>query len=187
MKNLNHYPILGRLFRYPTEDLVKNIEEAREALMNRDPGLVAEMEPFFTFVSEKPLAVQQEYYTSTFDVQPLTTLDIGYVLFGDEYRRGVFLVNMQREHINSGNDYGKELPDHLPDILNLLPRISDEVFAEELVCSIMIPALEEMIRRFRNRENHYRILLEILLAVMKADYPSSDFEKFRFGVKTKVQ
>jgi nitrate reductase assembly molybdenum cofactor insertion protein NarJ len=109
------------------------------------------------------------------------------ILFGDDYRRGVFLVNMQREHIMAGNECGRELPDHLPNVLTLLPLISDKAFVEELICSLLIPALTEMIRRFRKIENYYRSLLEILLCVMESDFPSSSYERFQFTLKNPVQ
>ena len=66
---------------------------------------------------------QQEYYISTFDVQAICFLDIGYVLFGEDYKRGIFLVNIKKEQIKAGNDCGSELPDHLPNILTLLPKM----------------------------------------------------------------
>ena len=46
----------------------------------------------------------EEIYTRTFDVQAITTLDVGYVLFGDDYKRGELLVNLNNEHTKAGND-----------------------------------------------------------------------------------
>lgn len=187
MKNVDHYATLAGLFRYPSKGLKKAVVSSQEILLRYDPGLITVMKPFFDHVTTQPLAVQQEYYTGTFDVQPVSTLDIGYVLFGDDYRRGVFLVNMKAEQAKAGNDCGSELPDHLPNILTLLPLMSDRDLAEELVCSLLIPALTEMIRRFRKTENHYRALLEILLAVMEKDFPSTAYERFHFSIKTTVK
>ncbi|HEX2968649.1 MAG TPA: hypothetical protein VHO46_06055 [Bacteroidales bacterium] len=188
MKELSHYPVFARLLRYPTSELGNDINTCREILLRKyDPGIVTGLSDFSRHVTETPLAFQQEYYTGTFDVQPVTTLDIGYLLFGDDYRRGVFLVNMQREHIKAGNDCGKELPDHLPDILNLLPLISDPAFTEELVCSLLIPALTEMIVRFRKKENHYRGLLELLLKIIENDFPDSEYERFKFNTRHRVE
>lgn len=187
MKNLKHYPVLAKMFLYPSVELKRDVGLCRDILAEYDPSLAARLEPFSEHVTRKPLAYQQEYYTGTFDVQPVSTLDIGYVLFGDDFRRGVFLVNMQREHIAAGIDCGKELPDHLPNILSLLPKITDAAFAEELICSLLIPALTEMVNRFRKKENHYRTLLEILLYVLESDFPSSSYEKFQFILREPVQ
>lgn len=187
MKDIKHYAILAKLFNYPSEQLDNEVDLCRDVLKEYSQDFETKFEPFLRHVKEKPLSYQQEYYSGTFDVQPVSTLDVGYVLFGDDYRRGVFLVNMQREHIMAGNECGRELPDHLPNVLTLLPLIRDKVFAEELICSLIIPALTEMIRRFRKTENHYRSLLEILLCVMENDFPSSSYERFQFTLKTPVQ
>lgn len=187
MKDIKHYAILAKLFNYPSEQLSNDVDLCREVLKEYSQDLETKLEPFRSHIKGKPLSYQQEYFTGTFDVQPVSTLDIGYVLFGDDYRRGVFLVNMQREHIMAGNECGRELPDHLPNVLTLLPLISDKAFVEELICSLLIPALTEMIRRFRKIENYYRSLLEILLCVMESDFPSSSYERFQFTLKNPVQ
>ena len=187
MKDLNHYQSLSILFRYPSGELRENIEKCNAILESYSPDLVRELESFRAHVRSKTLEFQQEYYTSTFDVQPVSTLDIGYVLFGDDYKRGIFLVNMKREHIKAGNDCGTDLPDHLPNVLTLLPLIKENELAEELICSLLIPSITEMISRFRKTENHYRSLLEILLYVMEQDFPASSFERFQFTLKTKVE
>lgn len=184
MKNLNHYPVLAEIFMYPTEHLNKRIHKWKEIVKEYDPLLCVKLEQFAEYITEKPLSRQQEYYTATFDIQPICTLDVGYVLFGDDYRRGVFLVNMKKEHIKAGNSCGSELPDHLPNILTLLPLLSDNELAEELVYSLLIPAVTGMISKFRDIENHYKGLLEILLEIMNMDYPVSSFERFQFNVKT---
>lgn len=180
--NLNHYSGISGIFRYPSGKLEKDILFLKETVIRYDPSLLIKLLPFSDFINTTPISQQQEYYTSTFDVQPVSTLDIGYVLFGDDYRRGVFLVNIKKEHIKAKNDCGSELPDHLPNILTLLPLINDEKLAEELAVSLLIPALEEIISRFKRMENHYKGLLEVLLEIMKTDFHDSSFE--RFIVKT---
>lgn len=181
--NLAHYTTLAKLFRYPSEDLRKATLDTCHILENFEAGLKELFRPFLEYVSNAAIEELQEYYSATYDVQPLSTLDIGWVLFGDDYKRGAFLVNMQREHQNAANDCGSELPDHLPCILTLLPRMKDKELAEEFVCSVLIPAIDEIILRFRKRENHYRSLLEILLKVLKKDFPSDAYEKFHFSYK----
>ena len=75
-------------------------------------------------------------------------MDIGYVLFGDDYKRGELLVNLSREHHKTGNDCGNELADNLPNLLRLIPKIADEEFKKELVGIIILPALEKIIKEF---------------------------------------
>lgn len=177
--DLRHYSGISNILRYPSGKLKDEILFLKETLNSYDPLLITKLQPFSDFVNTTPLSIQQEYYTSTFDVQPVSTLDIGYVLFGDDYRRGIFLVNMKKEHIKAENDCGSELPDHLPNILTLLPLMTDEKLAEELVVSILIPALAEILLRLGATGNHYKGLIEILIEMMETDFSDSSFERFQ--------
>jgi nitrate reductase assembly molybdenum cofactor insertion protein NarJ len=51
----------------------------------------------------------EELYTKTFDVQPICYLDLGYVIFGEDYKRGAFLLHMQEEQQKVNNDCGTDL------------------------------------------------------------------------------
>jgi hypothetical protein len=72
-------------------------------------------------------------------------------------------------------------------MLTLLPVLKDKTLAEELVVSILIPALEKMISAFQSNENVYKGMLEILLNVMKNDFPESEFERFSFHSQEKAK
>jgi nitrate reductase assembly molybdenum cofactor insertion protein NarJ len=181
MKDLTHYKLLAEMFRYPTDDLRTFTGKWREIIHLFDPELLSKLDPFILHIHEKPLASQQEYYTGTFDVQAICFLDIGYVLFGEDYKRGVFLVNIKKEQLATCNDCGCELPDHLPNMLTLLPKIKDPALAEELIYSLLIPAIHEMIRKFNDMNNVYKGLLEILVTIMETDCPDGPYERFDFG------
>lgn len=103
----------------------------------------------------------QELHTRTFEVQALTTLNVGYVLFGDDYKRGALLSGLNQEHGRARNDCRGELADYLPNLLRLLPKLDDGQLQGELVGQILVPALRLMIREFDperiDRKNtHYR-------------------------------
>lgn len=173
------------MFRYPSEDLNTSTDKWRDIISSIKPALIPKLDLFINHTIEKPLSFQQEYYIRTFDVQAICFLDIGYVLFGEDYKRGVFLVNIKKEQLKAGNDCGSELPDHLPNILTLLPKMKDANLAEELIYSILIPSIHELILKFSDTSNLYKGLLEILVTVMETDYPVSDFESFNFNVRKK--
>ena len=183
MRDLTHYKLLAELFRYPSDDLKAYSEKWRDLISLYDAPLSDKLDLFITHINERPLAFQQEYYISTFDVQAMCFLDIGYVLYGEDYKRGVFLVNIKKEQIRAENDCGSELPDHLPNILTLLPKIADADLAEELIYSLLIPALHELILKFRDTSNIYKGLLEILARIMETDFPVSSFERFTFNTR----
>lgn len=185
MKDRSHYTFLAELFRYPSEDSCNHICEWRRIVGSYDPELAGYLEPFIEHVEYHTYEQRQEYFVNTFYVQPLCCLDIGYVLFGEDYRRGEFMANLKMEHRLAGNDCRTELPDHLPVLFTLLPKLADDNFAEELVVSLMIPAVAEMITEFRTDKNYYKDLLRIVLFIMEKDYHDSKFEKFRFEKRNK--
>ena len=81
-------------------------------------------------------------------MQASTTLDLGYLLFGDDYKRAQLLVNLSREHREVGNDCGLELADHLPNVLRLLPLLQDEKLRDDLSDKLVYSGLKKMTREF---------------------------------------
>jgi nitrate reductase molybdenum cofactor assembly chaperone len=185
MKDLSHYTLLAELFRYPSEKMKEHAAESRKIIRNYDPELISLLDPFTIHLAGTTVEYQQEYFVSTFDVQPLCCLDIGYTLFGEDYRRGQFMANLKAEHRKAGNECGTELPDHLPVIMRLLPKLKDQSFAEELVFSLVVPAINEIIAGLRNDTNYYRGLLRIVATIMEKDFPGSGLERFVFPEKIK--
>ena len=119
----------------------------------------------------------QELFIRSFDVQAVTTLDIGYVLFGDDYKRGELLSNLNREHVAAHVDCGHELADHLPNVLKLLARLEDEELIDEFVKQIIAPALNKMIDEFDSERiqkknesyaKHYKTLIDTPVASTEA-------------------
>lgn len=146
--SLEHYDYLAGLFFYPTDGFAQAVSEAQGLLDQQYPAAGAELKPFTEFVSGAAPTELEEVFTRSFEVQAITTLDIGYVLFGDDYKRGALLVNLNREHREAGVDCGNELADHLPNVLRLLASMSDAELREELVQMLVVPALRKIISDF---------------------------------------
>jgi nitrate reductase assembly molybdenum cofactor insertion protein NarJ len=145
---IKHYIGLANIFDYPDGDFALSVREINEFLTRHYPTAAEEFQSFTDYMTHGSLLDQQELFIRSFDVQSLTTLDLGYILFGDDYKRGELLVNMNREHKAVNNDCGNELADHLPNVLRLLPKIQDGSFLLELVEKILAPALAAMIMAF---------------------------------------
>jgi nitrate reductase assembly molybdenum cofactor insertion protein NarJ len=127
------------------------------------------LDDFIALLPRNDLCMLQELFTRSFDVQAVTTLDIGYVMFGDDYKRGELLSNLNREHVAHQVDCGHELADHLPNVLKLMSKLKDEELLLELVNEIVAPALHTMIGEFDHgridKKNtayrkHYKTLIE---------------------------
>jgi nitrate reductase assembly molybdenum cofactor insertion protein NarJ len=168
--NYAHYEALAGLFDFPGPDFIAQGRELVDLLWrdHRYPDAAIEVTHFLDALPATTLA-QQELHTRTFDVQALTTLDAGYVLFGDDYKRGELLSHLTREHAQVRNDCRGELADHLPNLLRLIPKLADAEVREELVTEILVPALGLMIREFdagriekknANYLRHYKTVID---------------------------
>jgi len=163
------YELLAPLFEYPHAGFPEKVQEIKEYLDGRYADAATELGRFIDFLPVDDLQAMQELFTRSFDVQAATTLDIGYVLFGDDYKRGILLANLNREHRTANIDTGTELADYIPNLLRLMAVIEDEEVLHDLAYAILGPALLEMIGEFsqdriekRNKkyEKHYKTLIE---------------------------
>lgn len=158
MHPLAHYEHIARLFDYPRRDYPTWVQGVYDMLAGRYILAAAEIEAFAGQLptqgepfSPEELDEVQEIFTRSFDVQSITTLSVGYVMFGDDYKRGEVLVNLNRELRDVGIDCGSELPDHLPNVLRLIARWEDRELANEFVEEILHPAVERMLEEFDGR------------------------------------
>jgi len=149
--DLSHYDLLADLFVHPGPGFIESVDRAASMLAERYPTAAVSLEPFRAALPRDDVSSMQELHARTFDVQAITTLDIGYVLFGEDYKRGELLANLSREHREAGVDCRGELGDHLPNLLRLLPRLSDHELRLELVTILIDPALKVMITEFASR------------------------------------
>lgn len=169
MENRLHYRLLASLFEYPDAGYPGRVGQIKEYVDGRYPQAAEDLGRFLEYLPADDLVAMQELFTRSFDVQAIATLDIGYVLFGDDYKRGELLANLNREHVAAKNDCGTELADHLPNILRLMSSLEDEELIEDLAYAIVGPALLEMIGEFaperlekknKSYRKHYKTLIE---------------------------
>ena len=169
MAQRNQYRLLAALFEYPDEGYADKVGEVRDYLLGDYSEAAADLSRFIELLPANDLMTMQELFTRSFDVQAATTLDVGYVLFGDDYKRGILLANLNREHRNAGVDTGTELADYIPNLLRLMSVIEDEEVLHDLAYAILGPALLEMIGEFstdriqkrdKSYKKHYKTLIE---------------------------
>jgi nitrate reductase assembly molybdenum cofactor insertion protein NarJ len=179
------YKYIADLFRYPTAESLKSIQSLSDFLAEKDVVLASKLEPFVEFYSDKQLTALEEYYIKTFDVQATCHLDIGYIIFVDDSKRGRFLYHMKEEQENAVNDCGTDLADFLPNVLTLLSKTENRELAEELSVSILLPALIKMNQKLESEKSIFGIPLEILISLLKIDFNNSDYEAVKIGSKEK--
>ena len=186
------YPHFAPLLRYPRSGLDAALRGCADALAPY-PDSAQAFAAAAAALHALDAAGREELFLKTFELQAICSLEVGYTRFGEDYKRGMFLAGLKDEHRRAGHDCGDELPDHLGNVLELLPALDDEL-RRELAEQVLIPALRAMCddfdeARLRQRldtlkkrgemvlqealhfGNPYRALLRALALRLEADYP----------------
>lgn len=174
---MNYYLPIADLFNYPDTGLQNAIIACKKDLSQKHPACNEMILDFEKHYNKYDNGELQEYYSKTFDVAALCCLDLGYVIFGEDYKRGEFLVHMKSEQRKAGQVSQIELADYLPNVLRLLNFHGDKEFVEQLAYCITIPAMKEIINEFRSPDNIYKKLLQMTLNVLIEDFKHCDMEQ----------
>ena len=158
------YPFFAELLKYPRAGLRASLANCRNETLS----------PLVDFVGGASDAEWEELYIRTFDIHAICYLEVGYVLFGEDYKRGHFLVKMQGLQIEHQNDCGTELSDHLVNILTLLPKMKDQEEARAMAARLVLPALRKMLQGFSKGGTVYQSALQAIFEALQKDYDCSD-------------
>ena len=170
------YRTLADLLDYPVADWQLRCDECTALPDAENQSLVSHFALFASETERLSLSELQELYTRTFDLSPVCALEIGYHLFGENYKRGVFLANLRETQALFDLGQQHQLPDYLPVLLRLLTKLDDEELRSALIVDCMIPALEKMLKTLSEGENPYRHLIAVINMVLKSEagaYPAT--------------
>ena len=157
------FDALAELFEYPRDGHAARMRELVGRIAAAAPETAADLEPLARFAAESSLGESEELYVRTFDANAERALEVGWQVFGEQYERGAFLVDLRGRMRALGVAETTELPDHLTQVLRLLGRM-DEADARTLVDR----AVERSLARVRaslDDDNPYRGAID---AVTKA-------------------
>lgn len=152
---------LADLLRYPDAGYHDRVAAACVALASRPHLPVERLARFLQTVAHGSVTELQELYCRTFDLNPQCALEVGWQLFGEDYKRGAFLVSMRQELLDHGIAEEGELADHLLHLLPLLAAQEPER-ADALASIAILPAVAQMRRSLDGKDNPY---IEVLAAI----------------------
>lgn len=170
------YRLLAELLDYPTPSLPEAARQAISCARERCPDAAPALVTFERHVSGRDVRDLEEGYAAVFDFSPARSLDLGYQLFGETYKRGVFLVKMKEAVRAHDIDPGAELPDHLPVVLRLLGSLFPEEEPGALVEEVILPTVEKVLRSFEDDAGGYRSALSAVKAALMADFAITHVE-----------
>jgi nitrate reductase assembly molybdenum cofactor insertion protein NarJ len=188
-----HYKTIASLFAYPGADYKQVTTTVRNVIAENYSQTLLNYDRFFDHIQSSTDYDIEELFGITFHIQAICFLDLGYVLFAEDFKRGEFLVQMKREQEKVNHDCKEELPDNLSHVLHLLSKSKDEEFVNELVVRMVVPALKIMLAEFSNKNleaklkkiknkekviireelmhgNVYKNTIQMLLDVLEADF-----------------
>ncbi|MBI5631287.1 MAG: nitrate reductase molybdenum cofactor assembly chaperone [Elusimicrobia bacterium] len=131
------------LLEYPKGDLMSAIARARKSAVAESLEAAAALEPFAGFAQDHSQAELEEAFVQTFDLNPSCALEIGWHLYGEDYKRGAFLVEMRGFMRRLAIAEDSELPDHLRHVLEVLARL-EPAAGWQLAQDKVLPALAKM-------------------------------------------
>ncbi len=138
------YRRFAALLAYPTAALAPTARASAAALGDAAPEAAALLAAFAAFVETTPPGRIEEIYSGTFDLNATAPPYVGYHLFGESYKRSVFLLELGTACRAAGVERGTELADHLALVLALVAATADEDLRAELLDTALPPALERM-------------------------------------------
>jgi nitrate reductase delta subunit len=168
------YESLGRMLDYPrgVEGIVADCDAVRAILQTKN--IESPLEPFGRFVETSALARLQEEYVATFDFNPAVALYLGHHLFGDNRKKGAYLVRLKQEFGRRGfTPSGNELPDHLPLLLGFLAylaRNGEDGARRSFVSECVLPGVERLGAAFSaRRDSPWKPVVEAARLLCAAD------------------
>lgn len=139
------FTLFGTIFDYPTQDLSAQVAECEEVIGDRVPEAVADLVEFRKTVEESSLGYLEEVHTAFFDLTPVCRPYVGYHLFGETYRRSIFMIRLKELYAERGFKVaGTELPDRLSVFLSFLGVNEDQALGRELIDEALAPAIAKM-------------------------------------------
>jgi len=173
MPNANEFELLAALLRYPTEGYTSEVARSCTVLANDDSEIGLLFRDFVQKTHSLSLEDLQVLYTTTFDLDPVCSLEVGWHLFGENYERGEFLVRMRGELRRLGVKESTELPDHLSHALEALGRMEPDE-AADFAASCLFPALDKMIAGMKGKSNPFESVLIATTRLLEFRYPRAE-------------
>ncbi len=169
MLNENLYTTLSQLLDYPRINYRPLSKDLATKLVQIDPKWHETVTPFIDVLDTLDDGRIEELYTSTFEVQGVCCLDVGYAMFGEDYKRGQYMAELKVLYRELNIDCGAELPDHLSNMLKMIPKLgySDAFMLVQLT---VLPAIAKMKQSFGDSNNIYRSLLTCVEALLNLDF-----------------
>lgn len=159
------WSVFAQAFQYPHPGNVDKLE--KDAQNASDASGSKAFAKFIAAVKPLSLAEHEELYTRTLDLSPLSAPYVGHQIWGESYKRGEFMAQLNKEMKAYQIDLEGELPDHLRPVLQYLTASPTPL--PELI-EVLDQAVEAMHKSLMKTEadNPYLLLFEAISMTCKS-------------------
>ena len=163
--------ILSFLLQFPDALVIQDLEPARRQIEAEFTGADREhIRSLVRHLLHTPVLALQEEFTATFDLQPRTSLNLTYHVYGEDKARGKALARFARAYEDAGLEMHRpEIPDYLPMVLELLYLDPDR--DHRWLITEHRQVLLTLARRLEAMENPYSIIFTILAQMFAESDP----------------
>jgi nitrate reductase molybdenum cofactor assembly chaperone NarJ/NarW len=136
--------LFADILDYPAPGLARKAAECAAVVGGVQPQAAKLLQSFQEFAERHPLGKLQEVYSGFFDLNSICHPYVGYQLFGENYKRSIFLVGLKKSYRAEGFEAS---PDEIPDRLSVVLRYTSESTSDDvddLLVKGVLPALERM-------------------------------------------
>jgi nitrate reductase delta subunit len=136
--------LFAELFEYPHSGVVQMARECQALIAPESAEAAALLGEFAAFAERTPHNTLEEVFTVTFDLNATCHPYIGYHMFGEDYRRSAFLLELKERFREHHFETGIELPDHIAVLLRFMAQCPDSELTEQIAREALLPTLEPM-------------------------------------------
>ncbi len=135
----------GGILDYPGDQTLEQLRLAEEGASADFPQAAELLSGFRERVEELSVEGLEEVYTAIFDLNATCHPYIGYQLFGETYKRSVFLVECKEHYREHGFTAPEpELPDRLSIMLHFVSECDDPAVVDDIIDYGFVPSLAKM-------------------------------------------
>jgi nitrate reductase molybdenum cofactor assembly chaperone NarJ/NarW len=164
---MNHYTLFAQILDYPGPDLVQVLQAGIAEYQDAYPEVARLLTRFKTDCGRLGGTRLEEVYTNTFDLPADWSLYTGYHLFGEDWRRSLFLAELMERYQARGFSCGYEMPDHLVVLLQYLSLPANSKEEKILLKDCLLPVVSKVSSRLDHALNPYRSVMEALLLILR--------------------
>jgi nitrate reductase molybdenum cofactor assembly chaperone NarJ/NarW len=148
--------LFADILDYPAPGLARKAAECAALIGAAQPEAVALLDRFRGFAEETALGKLQEVYSGFFDLNSICHPYVGYQLFGENYKRSIFLVGLKKAYRAAGFEAdASDLPDRLSVVLRFVAHSKGGEEIDELLNRGLLPALARMTTKPESDGHHH--------------------------------